>query len=77
MRCAGMNNEPAAAPPVLVTCLRCGGEVSDWIAVLWQQEHDRDGDVEIVQANALAILCLICAGIVQDAVWRAVDIATT
>jgi hypothetical protein len=69
-------NDPAAAPPVLVTCLRCGREVSSWIVVLWQHEHDRDGDVEVIQANALAILCLICGGLVRDAVWGAVDSAT-
>jgi hypothetical protein len=70
-------NEPAVPPPVLVTCLRCGREISNWIAVLWQHEHDRDGDVEVIQTNALAILCLTCAGIVHDAVRRTVDIATT
>ncbi|HEX2299392.1 MAG TPA: hypothetical protein VHH34_12910 [Pseudonocardiaceae bacterium] len=69
-------NEPATVPPVLVTCLRCGREASDWIAVLWQREHDRDGDVEVIQAEALAILCLICADVVHDAVRTAVDIAT-
>lgn len=66
----------SAAPPVLVTCLRCGREVRNWVAVLWQHEHDRDGDVEIIQANALAILCLLCADIVHDAVRTAVDAAT-
>lgn len=70
-------SKPTVPPPVLVTCLRCGREVSKWVAVLWQHEHDRDGDVEVVMADALAILCLLCADEVQDAVRAAVDSATS
>ena len=70
-------NEPTVPPPVLVTCLRCGREVSKWVVVLWQHEHDSDGDVEVIQADALAILCLLCAAVVHDAVRAAVDSATS
>jgi hypothetical protein len=61
----------------LVTCLRCGHEVSKWVVVLWQHEHDRDGDVEVVKAEALAILCPFCADEVQGGVRKAVDRATS
>ena len=67
---------PTVPSPVLVTCLRCGREVCKWVVMLWQHERDHDGDVEVVQADALAILCQVCAGVVQDAVRTAVDRAT-
>lgn len=70
-------SEPSVAPRVQVTCLRCGSEVSKWVVVLWQYEHDRDGDVEVLQAEALAILCLLCVDDVQDTVRAAVDRATS
>lgn len=69
-------NGPVASPPVLVTCLRCGREVSTWTVVLWQSERDRGGAVEVVGGEALAILCPLCAEAVQEAVRTAVDSAT-
>ena len=70
-------NEPPVSPQVQVTCLRCGREVSKWVVVLWQYEHDRNGNVEVVRAEALAILCLSCVDDVQDAVRVAVDRVTS
>lgn len=74
-RCARMN-EPTRAPPVLVTCLRCGRETDTWVSVLWQRERDREGDVEITASTALATLCEPCAALVHEAVLVAVDVAT-
>ena len=68
-------SEPAGTSRVLVTCLRCGHEVDNWVVVLWQHERDRDGDVHAIGAEALAILCLGCAAVVRDAVCAAVDSA--
>jgi hypothetical protein len=68
--------KPSGAPPVLITCLRCGREVDRWVSVLWQPERDGCGDVEIVSSEALAILCSECAGEVREAVRAAVDAAT-
>jgi hypothetical protein len=59
-----------------VTCLRCGGEVSKWVAVLWQHEHGCEDDVEVTAAEALAILCRSCADLVHDLVWVTVNNAT-
>lgn len=70
-------SEPPVSPRVEVTCLRCGREVGAWVVVLWQYERDRDGDVEVIQAEALAILCLFCVDDVQDTVRVAVDRATS
>jgi hypothetical protein len=69
-------SEPPVSPRVLVTCLRCGCEVSKWVVVLWQYEQDCHSEVEVIQAEALAILCLSCVDDVQDAVRVAVDRAT-
>lgn len=63
--------------PDSVTCLRCGDEVETWVAVLWQQERDRAGEVHAVHSEALAILCRCCAAVTRDAVWAAVDSATS
>lgn len=75
LRCAAMS-EPPLSPRVEVTCLRCGREVTRWVVVLWQYEHDHDGDVEVIGAETLAILCLLCVDEVQEAVRAAVDRAT-
>lgn len=70
-------SESPVSPRVEVTCLRCGREVSKWVVVLWQHEHDRAGDVEVLHAEALAVLCVCCVDDVQDAVRAAVDRATS
>jgi hypothetical protein len=69
-------SELTDAPPVLITCLRCGLEASRWVTIIWQHEQDRDGDVEVVSSDALAILCAPCGTQVCDAVRAAVDAAT-